>query len=239
MARWLILFCLFLPQGIHHDASVDKMMVWNVGQGLWITIVDEKTCTHFDMGGEFAPLNRIKEACQHKENVLYLSHWDLDHYRFINRFQRFVSDLCLADGPSKPTRLFVPASVSPCRRKMSGVKTLWRDGSGKTQNEKGLVYSSLGFRTLFPGDSPRRQESNWTKRVPLHIRLLILGHHGSRTATSETLLKRLAKVKLAIASARKEKYGHPHAEVIKRLKRFHIPMITTEDWGNLIFLSAK
>jgi competence protein ComEC len=40
---------------------------------------------------------------------------------------------------------------------------------------------------------------------------------------------------MAIASARWKRYHHPHAEIEALLKQRHIPMIRTEDWGNIWF----
>jgi beta-lactamase superfamily II metal-dependent hydrolase len=41
---------------------------------------------------------------------------------------------------------------------------------------------------------------------------------------------------MAVVSARFTKYGHPHREVIERLKAAHVPLLRTESWGNLHFL---
>ena len=62
---------------------------------------------------------------------------------------------------------------------------------------------------------------------------LLLGHHGSRTSTSEQLLVGLPHLKLAIASSRHRRFGHPHLETQLRLKSHHVPLITTEDWVNI------
>lgn len=88
---------------------------------------------------------------------------------------------------------------------------------------------------LAPGDSSTRAETTWasTLRNLEETRYLIVGHHGSRTSTGEHLLKRLSRLRLAIASARQRRFGHPHPEVLERLSRHHIPLLRTEDWGNI------
>lgn len=89
-------------------------------------------------------------------------------------------------------------------------------------------------RVLLPGDSIASEEKKWGLFVRKHpITLLVLGHHGSRTSTSEALLKNLPHLKQAIASARREVYGHPHKTVLKRLKKNGVAVIATEDWGSL------
>jgi beta-lactamase superfamily II metal-dependent hydrolase len=43
----------------------------------------------------------------------------------------------------------------------------------------------------------------------------------------------LAGLKIAISSARKAKYGHPHIETIWLLKKRGVPLLRTEDWGTI------
>jgi competence protein ComEC len=66
-------------------------------------------------------------------------------------------------------------------------------------------------------------------------RILVLGHHGSRTSTSSLLLDHLPRLTAAVSSARFRKYGHPHARVRRDLAKRHIPLLRTEEWGNLHF----
>ena len=44
---------------------------------------------------------------------------------------------------------------------------------------------------------------------------------------------------MAIASARYAKYHHPDILTLKRLQAHHIPVLKTEDWGNLVLGSAR
>ena len=44
--------------------SRPELIVWNVGQGQWATVIDETACWHLDMGGEFAPWQEIMGACR-------------------------------------------------------------------------------------------------------------------------------------------------------------------------------
>ena len=67
-------------------------------------------------------------------------------------------------------------------------------------------------------------------RVPA-AEVLYLGHHGSRTSTTEAFLKHINPT-LAIASCgRDNRYGFPHREVVNRLKSHAIPLLTTATNG--------
>ena len=88
-----------------------------------------------------------------------------------------------------------------------------------------------------PGDSPIQLEKLWAtdfKSITL-TRILILGHHGSRTSTGKDLLAHLPQLQFSIASARYAKYKHPHQETLNRLSEYNIPILKTEDWGNIWF----
>jgi competence protein ComEC len=101
-------------------------------------------------------------------------------------------------------------------------------------NELSQVFLAAGF--LLPGDSTKKEELAWGSLLPQGLpRVLILGHHGSRTSTSEFLLNHLPLLKLAISSARWRRYQHPHAQVLALLRKHKIPILRTEDWGSVWF----
>ena len=37
------------------NEQVKKLILWDVGQGQWATLISSDYCHHFDMGGEKAP----------------------------------------------------------------------------------------------------------------------------------------------------------------------------------------
>ncbi|TSC57087.1 MAG: hypothetical protein Greene041679_452 [Parcubacteria group bacterium Greene0416_79] len=100
-----------------------------------------------------------------------------------------------------------------------------------------LVYGSTSF--LLMGDAPEAIENYLVgldgKRLDSDV--LKAGHHGSRTSTSDALLG-LASPAFAVISAGKEnRYGHPHAEVLERLKRFEVKTLGTYEQGTIVMES--
>ena len=61
-----------------------------------------------------------------------------------------------------------------------------------------------------------------------------IGHHGSKTSTSDEFLNKIS-VKNAIISAKKEKFGHPNIEVLERLKKRNIKIFITQENGAIKF----
>ena len=83
----LFILVILLPVTIPGDVS-RQLIVWNVGQGQWVTLIDRSECWHFDTGGEIAPWDGLIELCATRLNRIFLSHWDKDHISFANGLAR-------------------------------------------------------------------------------------------------------------------------------------------------------
>lgn len=183
------------------------------------------------MGGEKWPLKKVTPLCADKHNWLFLSHEDWDHVNAIKSFQQRVRRFCLF-YPQQAQRPWIHR-LKKCPPKHPLVTTLYTGTAQKGSNASSVVYR-IGRSVLLPGDSLKQQEQSWVPHAPPSMRIIILGHHGSQTSTSPTLLKKI-QPKMAIVSARKSKYGHPHPRVIQRLKKQRVPMLSTETLGDLYF----
>ena len=96
--------------------------------------------------------------------------------------------------------------------------------------EKLLEYQLLWGES----DSPRKSDF-----LILKSDILKAGNHGSKTSTTEEFL-RAVQPKFAIISAgRKNRYGHPHQEVINRLNQFDIKIFRTDQDGDIKFISSR
>ncbi len=66
------------------------------------------------------------------------------------------------------------------------------------------------------------------------IEILKVGHHGSKTSTSEEYVEKVLP-KYAVISAKEKYYGHPHKEVIEVLKENNVQIYITEKIGYIKF----
>ncbi len=100
-----------------------------------------------------------------------------------------------------------------------------------------LVYGNTSF--LLTGDSPKRIEEYITSLdgEALSSSVLKLGHHGSRTSTSEFFLGAVNPQYVIISAGLGNRYGHPHKEVTSSLKEFEIDSLKTYENGTIIFKS--
>ena len=106
------------------------------------------------------------------------------------------------------------------------------------ENDNSLVvgFNLMHQDFLIMGDAPISVENYMMKEyeyIPCDI--LKVGHHGSKTSTSDEFVKYL-KPKTAIISAGKNnKYGHPHASVIKTLENNKVEILRTYEMGTITY----
>lgn len=84
---------------------------------------------------------------------------------------------------------------------------------------------------LFTGDLDQQGESEILSEYQLKVDYLKVGHHGSRTSTSEALLKQTQPKLGLISSGVNNRYGHPNKETVERLQQHGVQYFNTADYG--------
>ncbi|MDE6529879.1 MAG: DNA internalization-related competence protein ComEC/Rec2 [Lachnospiraceae bacterium] len=106
-------------------------------------------------------------------------------------------------------------------------------------NESSLVVSVEyeNFCGIFTGDATAESEREviryWEEYGCRPVQLLKVGHHGSSTSTSEVFLQYCIPQVAMISCGRNNRYGHPHEEVVERLKQFGCTVYRTDESGAL------
>jgi len=103
-------------------------------------------------------------------------------------------------------------------------------------NEHGVVLRvSYGAeRLLFQADAGLPVEAQLAGRVG-RVDVLKVGHHGSRSATSDAWLDELQPHAAVISVGRRNTYGHPAPEVVERLAQHGIRVFRTDRDGTITF----
>ncbi|MFA6475092.1 MAG: MBL fold metallo-hydrolase [Patescibacteria group bacterium] len=87
---------------------------------------------------------------------------------------------------------------------------------------------------LLVGDAETPVEDELLKQNLLHdVDILKVGHHGSKTSSSEAFLQKITPELCIIEVGKDNSYGHPHAEVVHRLQQY-CEIKRTDDWGNIV-----
>jgi competence protein ComEC len=102
-----------------------------------------------------------------------------------------------------------------------------------------LLVTYGGERALLTGDAGVPVEQRLAGRVG-QVRVLKVGHHGSRSATSDAWLRELRPREAVISVGKRNSYGHPAPDVIERLEQRGIPIRRTDREGTItIVLDGK
>ncbi len=91
---------------------------------------------------------------------------------------------------------------------------------------------------MFTGDATATVEKDLLKKnIDYSATVLNVGHHGSKTSTSESWLKAVDPEYAVICCGLNNDYGHPHQSVVNRLEEFGIKTYRTDLLGTIVFES--
>jgi len=231
----------------------------DVGQGQALFWHDRGTTTLVDSAGRgygyWDPGARVVRPALLMRGVrridrLVLSHGDADHaggaFAVLDAFE--VGELWIGAGWWQNPRL---SDLAETARKRGTAIRMVSEGdrsagievhapsrrSTDAQGNDGSIVLSLGREpwTLFvPGDLDGTRLRELLERATIPTcRAIVLAHHGSRTGTPTRLLERLEPGVALVSCGRRNRFGHPHEEVVERLRRRRIPLWRTDHHGTI------
>ena len=126
------------------------------------------------------------------------------------------------------------------------IKCLWPalDVDGMEENQASMVLSLTyrSFDMLFTGDLEKEAEEKVTEYIedgqkkqflPDKYEVLKVGHHGSKNGTGEDLLKVVQPDVALLSAGKNNRYGHPHAETVERLRNAGSEILSTVEQGQV------
>lgn len=108
-------------------------------------------------------------------------------------------------------------------------------------NQMSLV-SKVSFgntSVMLTGDAETPAETDMLKKrnVDYSADILKVGHHGSKTSTSEKWLKAVHPQFAVVSCGLDNDYGHPHKNIVNRLEDFGVEYYRTDLEGHILFKS--
>lgn len=95
-----------------------------------------------------------------------------------------------------------------------------------------LIYNDV--KVLLTGDASIKSEKYILDNYDIgKINILKLGHHGSKTSTSNLLLKSTSPDLALISCGYNNKFKHPHKETLKKLNKYRISYLRTDFEGTI------
>lgn len=182
-----------------------------------------------------------------KIDFLILTHGDYDHLgearELIDAFP--VKQIFLNSGHdnSSEIKLIESAKKKKIRYQRITTETLsiksvkfqfLNSKNQENENEDSLVFLTKIENTniLFMGDAGLITENKILNEYNLpNVDILKIGHHGSRTSTSEELLDTIYPKYAMISAGRNNRFSHPHVETIEKIQKRNIPFWVTSSVG--------
>jgi beta-lactamase superfamily II metal-dependent hydrolase len=110
--------------------------------------------------------------------------------------------------------------------------------TNKNDNSIVLYVDVNDVEFLLTGDCERDCEYSIIDSGLLgQAEVLKVGHHGSISSTSEKLLNWIDAELAVISAGAGNRYGHPHKEILERLKRFKLRIYRTDLQGDIVIIT--
>ncbi len=261
----VVLDGIFLSALYQRTHGVLKVSFLNVGQGDAVFIqAPNGNQLLYDAGpptgAVLRELSKEMSFWDRSIDVAMFSHPDMDHMGgFIDVFNQYHIDLTLEPGASSTNGVWGEAEKIIREKHIGhliarkGMMISLGDGvyadilypdHDVTNSETNSASIVMRIRygdtaVLVSGDLPSNLEEYEvaTYGDSLHAQVLKLGHHGSRTSSSEAWLRAVAPDVAVISAGLNNRYGHPHKEVLALLEKLHIPYLVTFKEGTINFVS--
>ncbi len=115
-------------------------------------------------------------------------------------------------------------------------KVMNTNGGSDTNNVSLVVeYVNGEDKALFMADAEKEVEEEILSKLE-QVDLLKVGHHGSRTSTSQDFLEKVSPTYAVITCGTGNSYGHPHQETLDKLQGIEVHR--TDECGSVIFKST-
>jgi competence protein ComEC len=96
-----------------------------------------------------------------------------------------------------------------------------------------LLIQYKNFNSLFTGDLPQKYEEVIMHDINVDVDFLQVGHHGSKTSTSSSFIKKITPDFAIISCGLQNKFGHPHKDTIDTLDENNVKIYRTDLQGTV------
>ena len=99
-----------------------------------------------------------------------------------------------------------------------------------TSNDRSVVVEVFhrGVRLLLTGDLERDGEAAYCNANNCDVDVVKVGHHGSKTSSTPAFVSQTSAVLAIVSAGRNNRFGHPHASVVKRWECHGTEVMTTQ-----------
>lgn len=235
----------------------------NIGQGDAL-FIESPTGTQILVDGGpprkiLSELSRVMSPFDRKLDGILITNPDQDHIAgFLDVLKIYKVGMALEPGTLNDSKTYRNLEEEMKRKNIrsilarSGMKL--HLGGGATMeilfpdrdvstwpNNDGSVVARLSYgntSVMLMGDASKRtEEIVLGEKRKLQSTVLKVGHHGSRSSTSEDFVRAVSPKYALISDGRNNKYGHPHQETLNTLASFGAKVFRTDILGTIVMKS--
>ncbi|WP_404331079.1 MBL fold metallo-hydrolase [Mesobacillus maritimus] len=147
-------------------------------------------------------------------------------------FQRLISAIDTYDINYYEPRMGDEFEIGPLQIDVLYPRTISENDNDESISLK-VTYGEVRF--IFTGDASTSDELKMLQSgLDMDADILQLGHHGSSTSTHPTFLSEVSPSVAIYSAGVDNSYGHPHEEVVNRIKSSNINLYGTNVHGTII-----
>lgn len=258
-------FLIYLDWRNSHRVFTFAMLDVGQGDGLFI---ESPTGTQvlFDMGPAhkaLGPLSRVMSPFDRSIDAVIVTNPDADHIGgFADIFKNYKVGMILESGALTDSKVYqnfreeIKKQNTPSilarrgmRLNLGGgvfIDILFpdRDVASWATNDGSVVARLTYGKTsiMLTGDSTAKTEKIILSENPaatLDSTILKVGHHGSRTSTSDSFVRAVTPSYALISVGKNNNYGHPHQDTLDTLSQFGAEILQTDILGTVIVKCDK
>jgi competence protein ComEC len=219
----------------------------DVGQGLAVLVRTAERALLYDAGPSFGDadsggrvvLPLLRASGIGRLDAMVLTHEDLDHLGgALTVLETLEVDAVASSLPHEHSLHALAGRARPC---VAGEAWHW-DGvrfellhpgaeASARRNDRSCVLkvSTRGGAMLLTGDIERAAEAELlARRSDLASTVLLMPHHGSRTSSSAALIDAVRPAWAIAAAGYRNRFGHPHPEVLARYRAQGVQVLRTD-----------
>ncbi len=264
VSLYFLILCLFLNYGLPKIFCHDKLYMIDVGQGDSFLLISKNQSMLIDTGGTM-DFNRDKSMKQEKVNrgkytvtflhqlglsklnYILITHGDFDHAgEALNIMQEIKVDKVYFNSNALNNLEQKISHYAREKYKLKENETL-RLGNykfisiGKKDSDENtgstvLLGAIKDITLLFMGDASIKSEKYLLENYDLpQVTILKVGHHGSRTSTSQEFIDKINPQYALISAGIDNKFNHPHREIVKQLENNNTIIYDIRKTGMVMF----
>lgn len=227
--------------------------VWQDGDAVILIDAGPKSREGFDAGDRIV-LPKLRRMGIKDVSVIVITHPDSDHIGGLGALAKRFKDAkivasagfrddedmqwWLKEAKVDPSRLVWIEDRTRIKLEHSTVELAAPVITPGTSNNDGSLFVRIEHgagSAVLTGDASTDTEERMQRRLKWTAQVLKVGHHGSRTSTSEAFVRALGPEWGVISCGRENRFDHPHRSVVEVLERQKVDLFRTDLQGDVVF----